>query len=493
MQPQEINFVKAALKHLDEKNYRKALKVCGQGLCEYPNQAELVCIKGSCVYQQGSAHDGLSMVKAGIALNPRSGLCWHLYSIALKSGRQYKEALKCVLNALKFDDHNPSLSRDLLLLYLQEQDFEGSYGVSSTLFYASSFIWFHLMSLAASAFLSGRINVTLVLLAHLHRHLDTHSIYSTLLWQSFKLSILECRLIFMETSVTTIMSSFNDCNYEKVLPLVQDSSDRYFQILKAVCHIRLCASNCIEDENATNALASLYFVPAPDVVGKLKQLQCFSVLHEIALSNFYVKCTPMVSFMDILSLYEEAMTDIYEFHAYCLRRPYITQYLQIFTLSLSLLENPTFVSSLEFYLRSCLSANSKPNLSPFLKYCLSQVHASLLKVYLYVALLEHLNGNKYGKAYFISKCRHVGYLNSIPLLEEGCQKFSLKMGDHGFLFEIIPYLDDASFNHLLDNCAFSLLASFAHTLSTSRHVTISHLKSNREVYAKLRIFDGFAY
>eukprot|EP01018_Ginkgo_biloba_P014353 Gb_07062 [translate_table: standard] len=48
----------------------------------------------------------------------KSHVCWHVYGLLYRSDREYREAIKCYLNALKIDPENIQILRDLSLLQI---------------------------------------------------------------------------------------------------------------------------------------------------------------------------------------------------------------------------------------------------------------------------------------------------------------------------------------------------------------------------------------
>ena len=48
-----------------------------------------------------------------------SHVCWHVYGLLYRSDREYRDAIKCYLNALRFDPQNQQILRDLSLLQVR--------------------------------------------------------------------------------------------------------------------------------------------------------------------------------------------------------------------------------------------------------------------------------------------------------------------------------------------------------------------------------------
>lgn len=48
-------------------------------------------------------------------------MCWHVYGLLYRSDREYRDAIKCYLNALRIDPQNQQILRDLSLLQVTGQ------------------------------------------------------------------------------------------------------------------------------------------------------------------------------------------------------------------------------------------------------------------------------------------------------------------------------------------------------------------------------------
>lgn len=62
---------------------------------------------------------------AGVMKNMNSHVCWHVYGILYRSDRDYAQAIRCYLNALKKDPENLQVLRDLAQLQAHMKDFDG--------------------------------------------------------------------------------------------------------------------------------------------------------------------------------------------------------------------------------------------------------------------------------------------------------------------------------------------------------------------------------
>ena len=60
-------------------------------------------MKGLVLTNLQKKEEGIQLVKKGVLLDVTSHICWHVLGIVHKADRNYDEALKCYLRALKFD------------------------------------------------------------------------------------------------------------------------------------------------------------------------------------------------------------------------------------------------------------------------------------------------------------------------------------------------------------------------------------------------------
>jgi tetratricopeptide (TPR) repeat protein len=69
--------------------------------------------------------EAFELIKKSLFLNMKSFTCWHIFGLLYRSDRNYDEARKCYLHALKHDKDNLNVTRDLALLQVQLRDTEG--------------------------------------------------------------------------------------------------------------------------------------------------------------------------------------------------------------------------------------------------------------------------------------------------------------------------------------------------------------------------------
>ncbi|KIO28822.1 hypothetical protein M407DRAFT_229424 [Tulasnella calospora MUT 4182] len=120
----ETALFKSLLQLYETRQYKKALKVADQILKKAPKHGETTSMKGLVLTNLNRKEEGIQLVKAGITLDIDSHICWHVFGIVHKADRNYEEALKCYLQALKFDKDNINILRDSAQLQVQLRQYE---------------------------------------------------------------------------------------------------------------------------------------------------------------------------------------------------------------------------------------------------------------------------------------------------------------------------------------------------------------------------------
>ena len=106
----------------ERKDYKKGHRLCDEILKRSPDHGETQAMKGLLFNCQSKKDDAYEMVKLGLKNNIRSHVCWHVYGLIYRSDRNYKEAIKCYLNALRINKGNQNILRDLSWLQIQLRD-----------------------------------------------------------------------------------------------------------------------------------------------------------------------------------------------------------------------------------------------------------------------------------------------------------------------------------------------------------------------------------
>lgn len=123
--PKEQNLFKAVVRFYETKQLKKALKTADTILKRFPDHGETLAMKGLTLNALDKKVEATDLVRKGLRLDMKSHICWHVYGLLYRSERDYREAAKAYLNALRIDKDNQQILRDLALLQIQIRDYEG--------------------------------------------------------------------------------------------------------------------------------------------------------------------------------------------------------------------------------------------------------------------------------------------------------------------------------------------------------------------------------
>lgn len=118
----ENDLFRSLIRCYEEKQYKKGIKNADTILKKYPNHGETQAMKGLILNNMGKKEESYELVKEGLKNDVRSHVCWHVFGLLYRSDRNYKEAIKCYLNALRIDKDNQNILRDLSFLQVQMRD-----------------------------------------------------------------------------------------------------------------------------------------------------------------------------------------------------------------------------------------------------------------------------------------------------------------------------------------------------------------------------------
>mmetsp|Transcript_28886 Transcript_28886/g.43618 ORF Transcript_28886/g.43618 Transcript_28886/m.43618 type:complete len:928 (+) Transcript_28886:263-3046(+) len=123
----EGDLFKNLVKHYEAKQYKKAMKQADQILKKFPKHGETLAMKGLTLYyfSTDKHEEAHTLVKQGLTNDFGSHVCWHVYGLLHRADRNYGEAIKCYKQALRIDQENIQILRDLGLLQIQMRDLSG--------------------------------------------------------------------------------------------------------------------------------------------------------------------------------------------------------------------------------------------------------------------------------------------------------------------------------------------------------------------------------
>lgn len=112
-------------KYIETKQYKKAIKASDAILKKQPGHGETLCMKGLTLSYLDRKEEAYELVRKGLNSDVRSHVCWHVYGLLYRQDRNYFDASKCYINALRRDVDNIQILRDLSLLQIHRRDLHG--------------------------------------------------------------------------------------------------------------------------------------------------------------------------------------------------------------------------------------------------------------------------------------------------------------------------------------------------------------------------------
>jgi len=125
MPKKEQDLFKSVVRYYETKQYKKGIKSADLILKKFPKHGETLCMRGLILNCTGKKDEAIDLVKLGLMNDMRSHVCWHVYGLLHRAGRDYNEAIKAYKQALRIDPENLQILRDLSLLQIQMRDISG--------------------------------------------------------------------------------------------------------------------------------------------------------------------------------------------------------------------------------------------------------------------------------------------------------------------------------------------------------------------------------
>ncbi|KAJ7096723.1 NMDA receptor-regulated protein 1-domain-containing protein [Mycena belliarum] len=155
--PKESNLFKELLTLYETRQLKKGLKTADLILKKFPEHGETTCMKGLVLTHMGRREEGIELVRKGVRLDLTSHICWHVYGLIHKGEKNYEEALKCYIQALRFDKENLNILRDAAQLQTQLRIYDGLVETRHTLLKIRPAMRQHWMALAVAYHLNGNL------------------------------------------------------------------------------------------------------------------------------------------------------------------------------------------------------------------------------------------------------------------------------------------------------------------------------------------------
>ncbi|RYO26676.1 N-terminal acetyltransferase A complex subunit [Alternaria arborescens] len=121
----EQTLFRSLVKFYEGKLYKKGLKAAEQILKKHPTHGDTQAMKALILNSQGQGDEAFALCKEALRNDMKSHICWHVYGLLWRSGKNYPEAIKSYKMALRLEPGSLNILRDLALLQCQVRDYEG--------------------------------------------------------------------------------------------------------------------------------------------------------------------------------------------------------------------------------------------------------------------------------------------------------------------------------------------------------------------------------
>lgn len=109
----------------DEKVYQKSIKIADNLLENYPNHAETRAFRALSMSGMGKMKEAVKEIKMVLMKNMMNYTCWHIMGIIHRKEKEYDQARRAYLFALKCDAGNEQTMRELIQLQIHLRDYVG--------------------------------------------------------------------------------------------------------------------------------------------------------------------------------------------------------------------------------------------------------------------------------------------------------------------------------------------------------------------------------
>ena len=109
----EKNLFNQMLTLYDNKQFKQSLKNAELVLEKHPDHPETLAMKALNMNAMKKKTEAFEQIKKALFKNLGNFTCWHVYGILHRGNKNYDEARKAYLNALRYDVGNVNVLRDL--------------------------------------------------------------------------------------------------------------------------------------------------------------------------------------------------------------------------------------------------------------------------------------------------------------------------------------------------------------------------------------------
>ncbi|KAI6233613.1 hypothetical protein M3Y99_00897600 [Aphelenchoides fujianensis] len=125
--PKEMALFRKTVRCYEQKQYKMALRCTKQILSspQFSEHGETLAMRALVLNCIGKHDEAMEVSKKGLMNDLKSFVCWHVFGQVQRSDKKYDEAAKAYKQALKLDNDNLQILRDLSLLQIQMRDYVG--------------------------------------------------------------------------------------------------------------------------------------------------------------------------------------------------------------------------------------------------------------------------------------------------------------------------------------------------------------------------------
>ncbi|KAH7310418.1 NMDA receptor-regulated protein 1-domain-containing protein [Stachybotrys elegans] len=123
--PKEASHFRAVIRSYEDKQYKRGLKTADLILKKVPRHGDTMAMKALILNAQGKTEEAFALGKEALTVDMKSHICWHVYGLLYRAGKNYEEAIKAYRFALKLEPESAQIQRDLATLQVQMRDYAG--------------------------------------------------------------------------------------------------------------------------------------------------------------------------------------------------------------------------------------------------------------------------------------------------------------------------------------------------------------------------------
>jgi tetratricopeptide (TPR) repeat protein len=109
----------------DNKKHKEGLKNADKLIEKYPIHPESNAMRALLLSGLNRMPEAIDQIKKTLFKNLTNFTCWHVYGIINRKEKDYEQARKAYINALKYNPENDSVMRDLCQIQIHMRDYAG--------------------------------------------------------------------------------------------------------------------------------------------------------------------------------------------------------------------------------------------------------------------------------------------------------------------------------------------------------------------------------